>query len=328
MLRLPHKRAHERLRRDFTSWLRVEFLGAAASAGALAALAEPRTVDDLAGRLAVEDAGLLEALLRVGESVGEVDRDRAGRWRLVGRRARALVDPSLDGLAALPEEAVAYGADVYRQLGARLRGAPPGDYLPTHSELVARTSRVAELVLAPLVTEVVRARRPQCLLDVGCGSGVNLRHAAAGSPEVTGAGLDVDPDVVAHARRNLAAWGMDGRFAVRQADVRRLPDDLAGPWDLVLLVQNVYYFDGADRIELLREARRLTPAGAVLVASAVRDTRDPAAAHLDVVLRSTAGNTPLPTVAELRDDLVAAGFTRIDERHLAPRQPLRAILAT
>jgi SAM-dependent methyltransferase len=327
--RLRHKRAHALLARDFVSWLRVEFLGTAARAGVLEALLEPRTVDELAKTVGATESGLLEALLRAGESVGEVARDGVGRWRLAGVRARAMVDPAVDGLAALPEEAVAYGSDVYRRLGERMRGAPAGDYLDVHGELVARTSRVAEPVLGPLVTDVVRRRGARRVLDVGCGSGVNLRHVAGASPAATGVGIDVDPSVVALARRSLAAWGLAHRFAVHQADVRALPDDLPGPWDLVLLLQNVYYFDGADRTELLRRLRWLaSPGGAVVVATAVPDTRDPAAAHLDVVLRSTEGNTPLPTVAELRADLVAAGFTRIEVRHLAPIQPLRAIVAS
>jgi 4-hydroxy-2,2'-bipyrrole-5-carbaldehyde O-methyltransferase len=326
---LRHKRAHALLARDFVSWLRIEFLGTAARAGVLEALLEPRTVDELAKSVGASNAGLLESLLRAGEAVGEVARDRDGRWRLTGVRARAMVDPAVDGLAALPEEAVAYGSDVYRRLGERLRGAPAGDYLGTHGELVARTSRVAEPVLGPLVTDVVRQRRVRRVLDVGCGSGVNMRHVATASAAATGAGIDVDPAVVALARRSLAAWGLADRFAVHEADVRHLPDELAGPWDLVLLLQNVYYFDGADRTELLRGLRLLTgPGGAVLVATAVPDARDPAAAHLDVVLRSTVGNTPLPTVAELRADLTAAGFTRVEVRHLAPIQPLRAIVAS
>jgi len=324
---LRHKRAHGLLVRDFVSWLRVEFLGTAASTGVLAALVEPRTVDDLARAVGATDVGLLEALLRVGESVGELEPDREGRWRLKGVRARAMVDPAVDGLAALPEEAVVYGTDVYRRLGDRLAGAPPGDYLTTHGEVVARTSRVAEPIFGPLLTDIVRTRRPRRVLEVGCGSGVNLRHVAEASPHVTGAGIDVDPAVVDLARRDLRDWGLGERFSVHEADVRHLPDDLAGPWDLVLLMQNVYYFDGADRTDLLRDLRGLVPGGAVLIATAVRGTGDPAAAHLDVVLRSTIGNTPLPTVDELRADLAAAGFTRVEARRLAPLQPLRALVA-
>jgi SAM-dependent methyltransferase len=324
---LRHKRAHGLLVRDFVSWLRVEFLGTAATTGVLSALARPMTVTELAAALGVTDAGLLESLLHVGESVGELKADDEGRWRLAGVRARAMVDPAVDGLGALPEEAVVYGTDVYRRLGDRLTGAAAGDYLAAHGELIARTSRVAEPIFGPLVTDLVRSRRPRRVLDVGCGSGVNLRHAGEASAHVTGAGIDVDVDVAALAHRNLADWGLADRFVARQADVRHLPADLGGPWDLVLLFQNIYYFPAGDRPELLRGLRTLAPDGAVAIATAVAGTGDPAAAHLDVVLRSTAGNTPLPTVDELRVGLAAAGFTSITERRLAPMQPLRAVVA-
>jgi SAM-dependent methyltransferase len=325
---LRHKRAHALLVRDFVSWLRVEFLGTAAATGVLAALADrPRSVGDLAVALDVRDTGLLDSLLAVGRAVGELRVDGTGRWRLAGVRAQAMVDPAVDGLAALPEEAVAYGTDVYRRLGDRLAGAPAGDYLSTHGEIVARTSRVAEPIFGPLVADVVRGCRPGRVLDVGCGSGVNLRHVAAASAAATGAGIDLDDGVVDLARRNLAAWGLDGRFAAHRADVRDLPGDLAGPWDLVLLMQNIYYFDGDDRTGLLQALRGLAPAGTVVVATAVSGTGDPAAAHLDLVLRSTAGNTPLPTVPGLRADLAAAGFSSVEARRLAPWQPLRAFVA-
>ncbi len=326
--RLRHKRAHALLLRDFTSWLRVEFLGTAAAAGVLAALERPHTVDELAAALGVQDQGLLASLLAVGESVGEVRADDRGRWRLAGARARAMVDPAVDGLAALPEEAALYGADVYRRLGSRLAGAPPGDYLSDHGELVARTSRVAEAIFGPLIADVVHRVRPARVLEVGCGSGVNLRHAAEASPTLTGAGIDVDSEVVDLARRNLAAWGLAQRFALHRADVQDLPVELAGPWDLVLLMQNIYYFDDDHRPGLLRAVRALAPGGAVVVATAVAGTGDPAAAHLDVVLRSTVGNTPLPTVESLHADLVAAGFPSVQERRLAPLQPLRAFVAS
>ena len=323
---LRHKRAHGLLVRDFVGWLRVEFLGTAAATGVLAALVEPRSTAELADDLGVADDALLASLLRVGESVGELS-ITDGRWRLSGLRARAMVDPVVDGLAALPEEAVLYGTDVYRRLGGRMAGDPPGDYLGRYGELVARVSQVAEPILGPLIAEVVGACRPARVLEVGCGTGVYLRHAADSSPSISGAGLEVDPEVAALARRNLAGWSLDGRFAIHVGDVRAPPAALAGPWDLVLAMQNIYYFAGADRLDVLTRLRHLAPGGSVVIATAVAGTGDPAAAHLDVVLRSTAGNTGLPTVDELHADLTAAGFTSIDERRLAPFQPLRAVVA-
>ena len=225
---LRHKRAHALLARDFVSWLRIEFLGTAAATGVLAALAEPRSEEELTAELGVTDPALLGALLRLGESVGELSLAH-GRWGLRGLRARAMVDPAVDGLAALPEEAVLYGTDVYRRLGDRLAGEPQGDYLREHGELVARTSRLVEPLLGPLVADVVRAYRPARVLEVGCGSGVNLRHVARASAEVTGVGLDIDPDSAALAERNLAGWSLADRFTIHVGDVRELSDDLTGP---------------------------------------------------------------------------------------------------
>jgi 4-hydroxy-2,2'-bipyrrole-5-carbaldehyde O-methyltransferase len=308
------------------SWLRVEFLGTAARIGLLAALARPRTVEELTVELGVADASLLGSLLEVGRAVGELRR-RGERWRLAGVRARAVADPAVDGLAALPEEAVVYGSDVYRSLDARLAGAGPGDYLASHAELVARTSRVSEPIFAPFVADVVARCRPRRVLDVGCGSGVYLRHVAAAAPLATGAGVDVQEDVVALARRRLTGWGLDARFRVEVADLRCLPPELIGPWDLVLALQNIYYFAPGDQPALLARLRELAPGGTVVLGTAVAGTGDPAAAHLDVVLRSTAGSVGLPTSGEMVSALGAAGFAHVEERHLAPWQPLRGFVA-
>ena len=325
-LRLPHKRAHALLARDFVAWLRVEFLGAAAGAGVLTALRTPHTVDDLACELAVSDAGLLMSLLEVGRSVGELSRS-GDRWRMIGLRSRAMVDPAVDGLAALPEEATEYGSEVYRRLRQRLQGAPPGDYLADYAELVARTSRVAEPILAPFVADVSGDCRPRRVLDVGCGSGIYLSHVATTAPGATGAGVDMSDEVVDLARRNLAAWHLDRRFTVEMADIRSLPPHLSGPWDLVLALQNVYYFGPGDRVGTLARLRALAPGGTVALATAVAGTGDPAAAHLDVVLRSTVGSVGLPTPAEMHEALTEAGFASVEERRLAPWQPLRGFVA-
>jgi SAM-dependent methyltransferase len=320
---LPNKLGHVLVLRDLGAWLRIEFLGAAARTGLLAELARPRRDAELSS--GVEDAGgLRAALLQLGESLGEISRE-GDRWALRGRRARAVVDS--DGLAGMVEELVSYDADVYRSLPARLAGDPPGDYLAESGAVVARASRLAEPVLAALVGELVHRLRPARVLDVGCGTGVYLRHVGTSSG-ATGAGIDVDEEVVALARRNLSDWGLADRFDVEQADILAIPDHLAGPWDLVLLLQNIYYFPVSERLDVFRRLRRLAPAGHVVVATAVAGTGDPFAAHFDLVLRSTVGNYPLPTSSDISESMRAAGFPTVEVRHLAPGQPLRAFIAS
>ena len=324
-LETPRKITQLLLTRDMLGWIRTEFLGAAAQIGVLAALAVPRTTEELAQLLGARDPAMLSSFLDLGVAVGELRR-RDGKWALRGKRARALADPALDGISALLEEAVTYDGDVYRALRRRLHGEPPGDYLSESAETVARASRMAEVVLAPFVRHLVRRYRPRRILDVGCGSGVYLRTGLEGAPGSTAVGIDVQPSVVAAARRNMEAWGVGARAAIREADIRTTPD-LGGPFDLVLLFQNIYYFPTDDRPALLATLRQLAPDGIVTVATAVANAGDPLASHLDVVLRSTAGNEPLPTAADVRSALTAVGFPRIEERRLAPRQPIRAFVA-
>jgi 4-hydroxy-2,2'-bipyrrole-5-carbaldehyde O-methyltransferase len=329
-LHLPHKLAHGLVARDLTTWLRVQFLATASRLGLLAALAEAPCQEDLAGRLGVSDSGMLTSLLQLGAALGEIRQD-GDRWALKGSRAKAVADPAADPLAGILEEVAGYDADVYRALPGRLRGEAPGDYLPEAAEVVARASRLAEPLLGALVRDVVRRFDPARVLDVGCGTGTYLRHVAEASRTATGAGIDTEPDVVALATRNLSGWELTDRFSVTQADVRGLPElaaELAGPWDLVLLFQNIYYFPAIERPGILARLRTLAPRGRVVVATTVAGTGDAFAAHLDLVLRSTVGNHPLPTIPELHEALRAAGFAMVEERRLAPRQPLRAFVAS
>jgi SAM-dependent methyltransferase len=224
---------------------------------------------------------LLVAFLRLGVALGEL-RCRAGRWSLRGRRSKALAVPEADTMRAMVQEAIGYDAAVYAGLAAHLRGAPPGDYPGATSAVIARSSRLVEPILAPWLRSLVAERQPRRVLDVGCGTGSYLVHAAtAGGPKLTGLGVDLDAAVVDLARRRLADAGLAERFGVRHGDVRtvQLP---AASFDLVLLFQNIDYFAEDQRPDLLRRLRGLlAPGGALLLASLFAG-RWLAAAHDDL----------------------------------------------
>jgi predicted O-methyltransferase YrrM len=281
------------LAQDLKRWMLIEFLSVATQLGLLGLLNQPRSTTELGGVLGGVDADLLGSMLSVGVALGELRGMADGRWELRGERAKAMLDPAMDGWAALVAETAGYDADVYRCLPARLRGAPPGDYLGAHAPVLARASRTAEPVLADLVREVVRRAAARRVLDIGCGTAVHLRHAANASPDLTGVGIDIHPEVALLGQRNLHEWGLDARFAVVHADVRTAmatgPQWLAGPWDVVLLLQNIYYFPTTERVDLLAELRRLAPHGVVVMAAVTADSGDPFAVQLDLMLRSTSG---------------------------------------
>ena len=312
--------------RDAVPFVRLHYLAVATDLGLLEELRRgPATDRELRARLAVGDQPLLVAFLRLGQALGEL-RCRTGRWSLQGRRSTALAAPAADTMRAMVQEAVGYDAAVYAGLAAHLRGAPPGNYLRTTGAVVARASRLVEPVLAPLVRSLVAQRHPRRLLDVGCGTGVYLVHAAAASPTLTGLGIDLDVGVVGLARARLAEADLAGRFQVRHAEVRsaQLP---TGSFDLVLLLQNVYYFAVDERPDLLRRLRGLLAPGGALVLASLFAGRSLAAAHYDLLFRATAGCGPLPRRRELDGQLRDAGFTTTRWVQLLPLTSFHAIVA-
>jgi 4-hydroxy-2,2'-bipyrrole-5-carbaldehyde O-methyltransferase len=313
--------------RDATPFVRLHFLAVATDLGLLEELGRrPATASQLSDRLAVGDRALLDAFLRLGAALGEL-RCRAGRWSLRGWRSNALAVPEADTMRAMLQEALRYDAAVYAGLGAHLRGAPPGDYLKASGVVIARASRLVEPALAPLLRSVVAERCPRRILDVGCGTGVYLVHAAtAGGSTLTGLGVDLDAAVVELARRRLTDAGLAERFPVRHADVRtiELP---AASFDLVLLLQNVYYFAEDERPGLLRRLRGLlAPGGALLLASLFAG-RSLAAANYDLLFRATAGCGPLPRRQHLDRQLHHAGFTTTRWVQLIPFESFYAVVA-
>jgi 2-polyprenyl-3-methyl-5-hydroxy-6-metoxy-1,4-benzoquinol methylase len=313
--------------RDAVPFVRLHYLAVATDLGLLQELGHrPATAEELGVRLAIGNRPLLDAFLALGASLGEL-RCKAGRWSLRGRRSTALAVPEADTMRAMLQEAIAYDAAVYARLAAHLRGAPPGDYLHQTGAVIARASRLVEPVLAPLLRSLVAERRPRRLLDVGCGTGVYLVHAAtAGDPQLTGVGVDLDAAVVELARQRLASAGLAARFQVGHADVRGVELPVAS-FDLVLLFQNLYYFAEEERTGLLGHLHGLlAPGGALLLASLFAG-RSLAAAHYDLLFRATAGCGPLPHRRQLERQLRDAGFTTTRWVQLIPFGSFHAVVA-
>jgi SAM-dependent methyltransferase len=324
LARTRHRRAQLLLSRDAAAFARLHFLHAAAACGLLAALHDWTARDALGQQLRVARPELLDALLALGVALRELARD-GKRYRLAGRRARAVAAD--DALEAVVTEYVTYHAQAYLDLPAQLAGAPPADFLDGKGPLIARSSRVFEPFMREFVQRLVAGRGPLRLLEIGCGSGVYLRCAAEANPQAHGAGIDLQAEVVANTARSLAVWGLAERFQVVHADVRALPPALAGPFDLITLYNNVYYFPVAERPALLGGLRaRLAPGGALALTSMFQGD-SVAAANFDLLLRATAGCAPLPDLAELTAQLRAAGFGAVEATPLLPGQPFYGLVA-
>ncbi len=116
---------------------------------------------------------------------------------------------------------------------------------------------------------------PARVLDAGCGTGRVAVELARRGHLVTG--LDVDPSMVAEARRDADQAGVDVRLEVGDLlDVGALVGD-AGPFDLVAMPGNVmvYLAPGTEADVVAALAGQLAPGGLLVAGFAADRHVDP-----------------------------------------------------
>jgi len=314
--------------RDQQTLWRIDFLYAAIDSGLLAALKTPSTKEELITKLEVRRQELLEALLNVGLSLGEIS-CRNGVYKVKGKRSLAVTGKKGDPLAALVQASLNHHASSYLNLASRLHGAPLDNRLGEIGDTVARCSKLYAPVFQSLVTDTVAGKGALRILDIGCGSGIYLHDAYKANSEVSGIGIDMDRAVVEQAQRNLAGWGIGDKFTIIDGDFRVPPDGLSGTFDLILMFNLIYYFKTEERPAFLRSVRSmLSPGGRVAVATNVQgEPKDMSSSHLNLVVSSIEGCTPLPALGEITSLLKNSGFEQIKVTKLVPGTALYGIVA-
>ena len=308
LLTLPDRTAHGLIIRELDTWIRLEFLGLMVRSGVADAMAKPRTTAEIANQTDITDHDLLEAVLALGVSLREL-REQHGRYSIRGRRIRAVAGRSAD-LRGVVAELIVYDNPIYTALESHLRGTPAQPYDADHGDVIAAASRVAEPVLGPTLRTVVADVRPSRVLDIGCGSGIYLRHVLEAAPTATGLGIDLDDGAVTGATAQLADLQGEGRCEVRRGDIETMSTEL-DQFDLVLLPNNIYYWPPEHRAEILRTVRGCIAPGGTLVLASATPRGQAFNRHLDVMLRVTSSSHRLPTTEEIEEDLRSAGFTEV-----------------
>jgi ubiquinone/menaquinone biosynthesis C-methylase UbiE len=149
------------------------------------------------------------------------------------------------------------------------------------------------------------------ILDVGCGTGVNLLEAARWfAPARQLCGIDISPGMVSVAAAKAAALGIPATFTV--GDAEQLPYD-SGQFDLIICNSVLHWFK--DRGAALREIGRvLKPGGQLLLICAASPGFREWFAFTDQ-LRQLIGLAPhpslvpnLPTAVEVGGLMQEAGF--------------------
>jgi SAM-dependent methyltransferase len=223
-----------------------------------------------------------------------------------------------------------YQVGPYAELDLLLQGGPEAgrDDLDRYAEDIAQVSVAAEPFVSSMIRRTVAELRPARVLDVGCGSGIYSKVVLDSNPLVRVDGVELAESVVEAARRQLAEAGYDDtRAQLHVGDIREWLPRSGMRFDLVLLLNNIYYFDRARRQEIYRQmATSLTDGGQLFLVS-MTTPGSIAAAHLDFMLRCQSGTASLPEFADLQSDLAAAGYETIELRKLVPTEPFVGIRA-
>ncbi|HEX8753127.1 MAG TPA: class I SAM-dependent methyltransferase [Solirubrobacterales bacterium] len=138
-----------------------------------------------------------------------------------------------------------------------------GRWAPTYDD-----SYLQRLVFEPVQRATLEAAsrelpRPQCVLDVGCGTGQLLRRASASFPGAGLVGVDPAAEMVHQAAESLPA-GIDARFVEGSAEDLPFAD---ASFDLV--VSSMSFHHWPDQHQGLREVCRvLAPGGLMALADA------------------------------------------------------------
>jgi SAM-dependent methyltransferase len=312
---------------DSRAFVRALFLSSAVTSGILEHLADGLTRGELARRTISSRPDRLQAWLDLGVDLGEL-RLSGGQYRVKGTRARALSQGD-KLLKAHYRSMLEYQAWPYSEFTSLLRDAPGEgrDDLGRFAAEIAQVSLAAAPFIAALLRRVLAELHPDLVLDVGCGTGFYTKAVLESGPAVCVEGVDLAEPALKMAQDSTARAGFGRRARFHHGDVREWLEAGEHRYDLVLLLNNVYYMDRSERRSLYGlVAASLNDGGEVLLAT-MTSPGSVAASHLNLMLVCQAGAASLPGPAELASDLTSAQLEVIDEQQLVPGEPFVGLRA-
>ena len=206
----------------------------------------------------------------------------------------------------------------WSELTGLVRGEPKARaraYAPRGPERMEAFIGAMDAIARAHAPEVVKAVRPgdaRNLLDIGGASGTYTIAFLRSAPQMRATLFDLKP-VIAMARRRLAAERVLERVTLAAGDFYR--DRLPEGHDLALLSAIIHQNSRTQNVALYRKVRRaLVPGGRLIVRDYVMNPdrigpRDGALFAVNMLCGTPGGGTY--TWQEIREDLKAAGFTRL-----------------
>lgn len=242
-----------------------------------------------------------------------------GRYRL-SKTGRAIHDYRNYGLEAMYKEFALHWGPCFAQLPDLIKSKIPRGQMDSEmeNELISRASKSSELFVWPVLKGKCEKDRWHNVLDAGCGEAVLLQRLADEFPRLRGVGLEINPSVA--NRAGVATESYQGRIRIESMDVFEFKDT-PGTYDCCLLNNNIYYFNGEKRRELLNSLMQLLrPGGQIGILTALRGGA-PAfqifKTHIPQNLMSFFlachdGFEGLPLEEEMLDLLERTGFSQIE----------------
>jgi 4-hydroxy-2,2'-bipyrrole-5-carbaldehyde O-methyltransferase len=301
----------------FRPFLQLTYLAAAKSSGLLERLSDRAlSFEELARTFAhsPKSREALEAWLQLGRRLNLLDL-RNERY-LLKNLALKLAKPQNDAALALLQEVATLHHKLVLHTPAELMLDRHWSLADQDGELTTRSSRTLEVFQLQAIEKNFPATGPTRLLEIGCGSAVYIKHAAAINPSLTALGLELQGDVAELARRHLDRWGLQDRCRVETSDIReRRPEQL---FDIATLFNNIYYFPVDERMALLAHIRQFIRPGGFLLLTTCCQGGSLGVEVLNLWGAATANAGRLPHRQEIADQLNAAGYTGIQIMSLVP----------
>ena len=299
------------------NFYKLTWLAAAGESGLLPQLASsPATLDSLAEYFAVKDQGreALEAWLQMGIRLKLLSLGPRG-YTLRGL-AKSLSCPENDAALAMVQEVAGLHHKLIADTISKLRRGELFTLADQDGELIARSSRILEAFQSEAIQRTFPPQGPVRLLEIGCGSGVYLKHAAAANLSLTAIGVELQPAVAEAARCNIRAWALQDRVKVEEGDIRsRTPAEL---FDIATLYNNIYYFPVEERVALLQHIAGFLKPGGFLLLTTCCQGGSLGSEALNLWGAATAACGRLPSEEELVSQLRQGGYSTVKTMSLLP----------
>ncbi|PAJ81533.1 hypothetical protein CJO71_07940 [Burkholderia ubonensis] len=239
--------------------------------------------------------------------------------------ARKLSLPENDATLALLQEVASLHYRLISETPEKIRN---GELWPLDNQdgaLTARASRALEPFVLEAIKRYIPTSKPCELLEIGCGSGVYIRHAAERNPRLVALGLELQENVAQIARDNLKQWGLSNHIEISVGDIRTIP--IESKFDAVTLHNNIYYFTVEERVRVLDRIRGFLKEGGELIITTCCQGGNLGIEALNLWAASNLHGGRLPETAEMIHQLRQAGYEEVESSQLIPGDSFYAFRA-